>query len=44
MLTPALILYVILAGVGFGVMNVAYRLGQQRGVSVQSIAFLVTLR
>jgi drug/metabolite transporter (DMT)-like permease len=43
MLTPALILYVILAGVGFGLMNVTYRIGQQRGVSVQSIAFLVTL-
>ncbi len=43
MLTPALVFCVVLAGFGFGLMNVAYRLGQQRGVPVQSIAFIVTL-
>lgn len=43
MLTPTLIFYAILAGLGYGLMSTIYRLGQQQGVSVQTIAFIVTL-
>ena len=43
MLTPSLIFFVLLAGIAFGLMNTVYRLGHQRGVPAQSIAFIVTL-
>jgi drug/metabolite transporter (DMT)-like permease len=43
MLTPILIFYVLLAGVGFGLMTIVYRLGQLRGVPVQPIIFIVSL-
>lgn len=43
MLTPSLIFYAVLAGMAFSLMNVVYRLGQQRGVPPQMIAFVVTV-
>lgn len=43
MLTPTLILFVLLAGVGFGLMTIAYRLGQERGVPTQAIVFVIGL-
>lgn len=43
MLTPISIFYVLLAGVTFGLMTIAYRLGQQRGVPVQPIIFIAAL-
>lgn len=43
MLTPLLIFYAVLAGLAFSLMNVFYRLGQQRGVPVQPIAFVVAV-
>ncbi len=43
MLTPSLIFFVLLTGVAFGLMNTVYRLGHQRGVPTQPIAFGVSL-
>ena len=43
MLTPTSILFVLLAGLGFSLLNCMYRLGHQWGVPVQPIAFIVTL-
>lgn len=43
MLTPTLVFYALLAGIGYGLMSTIYRLGQQRGVSVETIIFITTL-
>lgn len=43
MLTPTSIFFVLFAGFGFVMMNIAYRLGHQKGVPAQPIAFIVTL-
>lgn len=43
MLTPTLVFCAVLSGLGFGLMSIAYRMGQQRSVPTQSVAFIVTL-